>query len=322
MTNRINRSSCAFHAIAASLALCSTPLFAQEVSPAAPPVAAADPAPVVVLPAQSPAAEPAMAAPVEAPIATVASDAPAPTRATPRARPAPAARSVTPPRVAATTAPVVVAAKPLSAAQMPVTPAPSALTPAPEPAQPATAPQPEAAQPADNSAVLELGALAALGIVGLGLFATRRRRTIVTKDGAPVILEPIDAAPAFAMPAFAAPPIVPQPAYATYDLAEPAAENARTMPGHGVSMPDGPVPTGEARQRLIDRMVAAAPDAANPFTSVKGRRHRARLILQARAHEQQQAGQDGFDWRNHPTSPSRAPDRGGEPVADRTTVDA
>ena len=317
MTKRINRSSCAFHAIAASLALCSTPLFAQEVSPAAPPAAAADPAPVVVLPAQPPAAPLVAAAMVEAPAATVASDAPAPTRATPRARPAPAARSVVTPRVVASTAPVVAAVKPLSAEPASVTPVLSTLTPAPKPAQPAAAPQPDTSQPADNSAVLGLGALAAIGIVGLGLFATRRRRTIVATDGAPVILEPIDADPAFATPA-----IVPQPAYATYDLAEPAADNARAAPGHSISMPDGPVPSGEARQRLIDRMVAAAPDAANPFTSVKCRRHRARLILQARTHEQQQAGQDGFDWRNYPTSPSPAQDRGGEPVADRTTVDA
>ena len=185
---------------------------------------------------------------------------------------------------------------------MPVTPAPSALKPAPQLAQPAPA-----SQPADNSAVLGLGALAALGIVGLGVFATRRRRTILTEDGTSAIIEPIDATPA----------IVSQPAYATYDLAEPAVENARAIPGHSVSIPDGPVPTGDARQRLIDRMVDAAPDAANPFTSVKGRRHRARLILQAREAEQQRAGQDGFDWRNHPTLRDRD-----EPVADRTTVDA
>ena len=195
---------------------------------------------------------------------------------------------------------------------MPVTAAPSALTPAPQLAQPAPA-----SQPADNSAVLGLGALAALGIVGLGIFATRRRRTILTEDGISAIIEPIDATPAFVTPAVATPAIVSQPAYATYDRDEPAVDSARTMPGHSVSMPDGPVPTGEARQRLIDRMVDAAPDAANPFTSVKGRRHRARLILQAREAEQQRAGQDGFDWRNHPTLRNRA-----EPVADRTTVDA
>ncbi len=316
MTKHINRSSCAFHAIAASLALCSTPLFAQEVSPAAPAAASANPAPIVVLPTQSPVAEPVAAATVDVPDATAAVG--APTRAVPKARAAPAARPAAAPRVArqaaTSTAPVAAAAKPLIAAPAPVTvtPALSTLTRTPAQAAPAPALQPEAAQPADNSAVLGLGALAALGIAGLGLFATRRRRTIVAS--APVILEPIDAAPAFAMPAFATPAFVPQPAYATYDLTEPAADNARPIPGHNVSMPDGPVPTGDARQQLIDRMVAAAPDAANPFTSVKGRRHRARLILQAREHEQQLAGSDGFDWRKHPTAR--------DPVADRTTVDA
>ena len=319
MTNRINRSSCAFHAIAASLALCSTPLLAQEVSPAEPPAVAADPIPIVVLPVQPPAAEPVVAATVET--TTTAAAAPAPTRATPKVRPVPAARSAVAPRAVASTAPVAVAANPVSAAPVSVTPALSTLTPAPEQAQPAAAPLLDLSQPADNSTVLELGALAALGIVGLGIFATRRR-TIVTEPGTPVTLEPIDAAPALAMPAFAATAFPARPAYATYDLAETAVESARITSAASVSMPDGPVPTGEARQRLIDRMTAAAPDAANPFTSVKGRRHRARLILQAREHEQQQAGKDGFDWRNYAMSPSRAPDRGGEPVADRTTVDA
>lgn len=35
------------------------------------------------------------------------------------------------------------------------------------------------------------------------------------------------------------------------------------------------------RDALLNRMVAAAPDAANPFTSRKARRRRARLILQS-----------------------------------------
>lgn len=43
---------------------------------------------------------------------------------------------------------------------------------------------------------------------------------------------------------------------------------------------NGQVPTdAEARHRLVERMVEADPDAANPFTSRKARRRRARLIL-------------------------------------------
>ncbi len=178
------------------------------------------------------------------------------------------------------------------------------MTPAPDQAQPATTAQPAAAQSSDNGSLVGLGALAALGVVGLGAFAARRRRKVVIEDEAPAIIDPIVTG--------AAVPAMTAPEYATYDLAETA-----EVPSRGVTMPDGPVPTGEARQRLIDRMVAAAPDSANPFTTAKGRRRRARLILQARENEQQQPGQDGFDWRNF-----QAPRETALPVADRTTVDA
>jgi hypothetical protein len=190
-------------------------------------------------------------------------------------------------------------------AQFPVTaaPSPTAPTPAPEQAQPASVPQPAAAQPSDNGPLLGLGALAALGIVGLGAFAARRRRRVAIEDEAASSIDPIVTGTA---------PVVTAPDYATYDLAE-----TDEVPSSGLTMPDGPVPTGEARQRLIDRMVAAAPDSANPFTTVKGRRRRARLILQARENGQQQPGQDGFDWRNFQTTRESA-----QPVADRTTVDA
>ena len=310
MTNRIHRSSCAFHAIAASLALCSTPLLAQEVSPAAPPAAAADPAPVIVLPAQ-PAAAPSAAAvqsvapaPADTPAVNASNDQQARTKA----RNAPVARATAAPRVVRASPvvaiPAIAVAKPVSIAQLPITAAPSPITPAPDQAEPAVAPQPVAAQTSDNGSLLGLGALAALGIAGLGAFAARRRRRIVTEDEAMPIIDPIDS-DATAL-------VVTAPDYATYDLAETAEVASR-----GMTIPDGPVPTGEARQRLIDRMVAAAPDSTNPFTSAKGRRRRARLILQARENEQQLPAQDGFDWRNF-----QAPREPAQPVADCTTVDA
>jgi hypothetical protein len=47
--------------------------------------------------------------------------------------------------------------------------------------------------------------------------------------------------------------------------------------------------TMEERSALLRQMAARAPDAANPFRSHKARMHRARLILQARDHRQQEA---------------------------------
>lgn len=78
---------------------------------------------------------------------------------------------------------------------------------------------------------------------------------------------------------------------------------------------DGPVPTGEARQRLLDDMVAAEPDASNPFRSPKSRRRRARVILQHREYLQRQGSDARFDWRTYrpttkpstPVNPSMVP---------------
>jgi hypothetical protein len=52
-------------------------------------------------------------------------------------------------------------------------------------------------------------------------------------------------------------------------------------------------------------MVDASPDEANPFTSPRSRRKRARLILQHRAHLEQTQGAEPFDWRTYRSTETR-----------------
>jgi hypothetical protein len=70
--------------------------------------------------------------------------------------------------------------------------------------------------------------------------------------------------------------------------------------------------SAEERTRLIDEMVEAEPDEANPFTARPARRKRARLILQRMEHEQRQNSNAPFDWRTYrpttePTEPASPP---------------
>lgn len=96
----------------------------------------------------------------------------------------------------------------------------------------------------------------------------------------------------------------------------PSQKPQATTPDEPSAKPEAegePAPTGEARQKLIQEMVAAPPDEENPFTSVRARRKRARIILQRRENErheneQGQQGDKPFDWRTHkPTTKSRNP---------------
>jgi hypothetical protein len=133
----------------------------------------------------------------------------------------------------------------------------------------------------------ELIAAVALGVVGLGLagaVALRRRR----RHEAELYDEVYETEPQFVAEA----PVTSIPDELAVGSAEPAIAPA----AQPVAIPAGPVPTGEARQRLLDEMTAAAPDEANPFTSSKARRKRARIILQAREHEQ---STEPFDWRTY-----------------------
>jgi hypothetical protein len=191
------------------------------------------------------------------------------------------------------------------------------------PAGDAVEPVPEQAGPAVQNDSADLttagiaGLLAALGIAGAGAMAMarRRRRRVIQEEGAsyavapaasPVASRPADATtrpPAYqAEPEFVRAPAAPR-------IAEPASSvraAPRTMPmGRGV--PADP----ELRRALIEEMVAAEPDDANPFHTRKARRRRARILLQER--EAAATQNDAFDWRTYrPTSHSAA----------KTTADA
>jgi hypothetical protein len=67
------------------------------------------------------------------------------------------------------------------------------------------------------------------------------------------------------------------------------------------------VPAGDAREALIQEMVAAEPDDANPFRTRKARRRRARTLLAQRDAELHQAATQPFDWRRFEPSRSDAP---------------
>ncbi len=251
-------------AIAAALALGTTPAIGQDAAASPPP-----PAPItIVIPQPAAAPAPAPVAQVKTVAAPVAEDSPKAAASTRR----PAA-SVTAQRSRTT------------AARPPVTPAPVAETndaPIATPAEtaqftvdqaPMVAAEPIASPAAasDDGAELLLGAglAGALGLGGLLAFARRRRgrREVIYDEAAPV--EPTAVA---AMPEPA--PVAPRTA--TPQWTTPAA----------FAMPAA-VPEDElARCALIHRMVAAKPDAANPFKTCKSRTRRARLILADRiAHQ-------------------------------------
>lgn len=300
-------------AIAAVLALGSTPSFAQDAAPsldlpgqtapvATPPV-------VVTPPVVAPAAPtPVLTLPVAAPEAATEAPPERPAARTQREAPRSAARSA---RTAETAAPVAAAAP--AAAANPAAPV-VIPSPAPLPETPiAAAPVAPEATPAATTEPSSLGlaaaiaaALAALGLGGAAFAASRsrRRKAAMMEDAAPEVT-PIVAAPpaeptrfpaglreaaAIDAPAFAFAP-------ARQAIAQP--EPARGQSTERFAIPAGPVPTGEAREALLERMTAAAPDEANPFTSAKARRKRARLILQAREAERPATAAQPFDWRTY-----------------------
>ncbi|HSG55517.1 MAG TPA: hypothetical protein VLA45_08675 [Paracoccaceae bacterium] len=66
-------------------------------------------------------------------------------------------------------------------------------------------------------------------------------------------------------------------------IREPARERGPNLAPAGatVALPRGIPATYDEREALLQRMVAAKPDRANPFHSPRARRHRARLIIQS-----------------------------------------
>lgn len=160
----------------------------------------------------------------------------------------------------------------------------------------------EADTGSDANAVNPLPIVGLLGALGLaGVLAMRRR-----KNGK---IQPLAINPQ--------PRPAPQPASAMADTgiisapvdhmdrgwsqSDDAATRRAPAPA-AFAMPDGPVPSGEARHALIGSMVAAQPDAANPFRSAKARRKRARIILASREQQLRSQAVKPFDWRTYEPS--------------------
>ena len=111
---------------------------------------------------------------------------------------------------------------------------------------------------------MPVGAAATLLVVGGAAIAMRRRRRPYEEDVdfvPPVINRPIGR-PERRVGDAAVPPIPSQPAF---------------------GMAPARIATPTEREALIERIVASPPDAANPFTSRKARRRRARIMVQSMA---------------------------------------
>jgi len=332
MTHMSRTSLYATAAISAALAFGSTPVLAQATAPAItlPPAAEAPasqtapepqtvPAPeAAAAPQAAPAAQPAptivlpssVTAPSSEPVAEEAapasSPAPEPAATSEEPRPKAARQRAAAPEPAAAPAPQAQEQAAPDAGVPAETALPAAAAEVPAPADPMAAPNDApAAQENERASVpseidVPDGIIAAsvLGVIGLGIagfIATRRRRgdkEMVESDYEPDP-EFVAEAPVTSIPEELA-------------VHEPDRKPEPTS----FEMPEGPVPTGEARNRLIEEMAAAAPDEANPFTSYKARRKRARIILQSREQRQREQGAEPFDWRTYrspaipdPTSP-------------------
>ena len=124
-------------------------------------------------------------------------------------------------------------------------------------------------------------ALLALIIAGLAFVFIRRRSPVATQvvetpATTTTLAEPLPPAEAVAAsePAVAATPTPIRRDTAPVRGALPSA-------GASVDLPAKQPETYEERSALLDRMVNAKPDKANPFTDRRQRLHRARLIIQS-----------------------------------------
>ncbi len=276
----------ALTAIAAALALASTPAFAQEIAPAdaAPaPVTALEPAPAspVTPQAAAPALPPIVATSPQTSMAPVAVATPTLPEIATQSTPAEPVR-----RVATRTAPVERAAAP--ARPVPVTPQVAVTTPpTAQPAQSAVlqspmltpsdlrameqrqaeaqvAPAPEtaAATQPDNTAYWVIGSGSAALILGFGAFAflRRRDRTVDAREEVLLTRNRRTAGDEPLAPAIAATP-------AASEWTEPVIV-ARKQPQ-----------TGDARFAELEAMIAKRPTIANPFLTRAKRLRRANFIL-------------------------------------------
>lgn len=318
---------------------------AQEA--ATPPVTAPDPAPapVIVLPP----VDTAPAAPAPAPIVLPdVSSPPAAAQAAPEPSASPSARasqrSAAPaaaPRTgnrATEPSPAVAGAASDTSATSAVPPAlvtdaapVSAVDPVTAPV-PAVDDVPPAAPEEDTGWLipLALGGIAVGGGIAYAATASKRRRKIRPADPAvyrdtrnearaPVrtpVREPVaTTALASTVPAAAAATAMAMPDARANET--PAPRRTFQEP---VRAPSGPIPTGAERQALIERMVAAAPDASNPFHSRKTRRKRARILLAAAEHRQRTAATEPFDFRKYEPFSQQEAARGGTTLRQKETV--
>lgn len=265
-------------AIAAMASLHATAGLAQEApvivledpalvaTPATSPVPVmAEPAPSIVLPEiepVEPVVEPDSSAPAASTAPGSAPAAPLPA-ATSRSEAGPATPAATAATSASAEAVPTLAEEPLPTAAVEETARPVVTAPAPIP-EPIR----------DGSTAALLFALLAAGGIGLAAVLLMRNRR---RGSVPQIERPVVAAP---LPLDREPEVTPLD---EAPLRDTPVEPSRPLPTDGAAVPlpaELPANPGE-RRRLLQRMIAARPDRANPFHSYRARAKRARLILQS-----------------------------------------
>lgn len=320
MTHHTSHHRLAGVAIAALLAAGPTSFaFAQDATVAPPPVTVAPPPPTIVLPSADPAPV-AVPSPVTAePVASPSAAAPA---ATPSAAPRTEPRPATTTRSAARSAPPAQSATPTTnntaaTAVEPSAPPPAETAPADPVPVAEAAPAPVAA-PADEGGDNTLALAGLLGIVALGgagiYAATRRRRAVYEEPASQEAAYEPTAAVASPPARLSQPGVMPMARTAeplVVGTPEMVAEPEVRRPAAASFAMPGTVPSDpDARRELLERMVAAAPNDENPFTSRKARLRRARLILQHRESQ-------GIETPSPRTTLDRT-----QPFGTRTLVDA
>lgn len=143
--------------------------------------------------------------------------------------------------------------------------------------------RPDAAATGSPSAsywALAAGGLASMGLAVWGFVAIGRRKSPLDRRIA-ALERSHDAEPA--PDPQAAMPAPPPSAASVHDLRRPAPPPPASLAhtGASVALPRALPERFEDRDALLRRMIAAAPDRANPFTSYRARCKRARLILQS-----------------------------------------
>ena len=317
MTHRNIKIRPAMTAIAAVIALSSTPLFAQvadepitsePIVDTAPAPAAADPLAAEPVAETAPAADPLAAAPAAKPAARKATTA-RPTVA--RSRPAPARVASSAPAVAA--APVAVTIAPVAAA--PVEPLPTQLEVPPVEAPIEQPPATDAIAMDETMLAAGAGGLAILALAGAGLAVRRRRRRRAEEaeiaqwqheiENSDAALAPAESAEPQRAPIEPKPGYMPEqgePAFVRAFADAPVVASAATpvvapAPSAEIDGPTTDLPEGFDLSRFSPNVQAAykGPTEDNPSLSLKYRLRRA-------------SGMDQLEEREaDPSSPVEAP---------------